>query len=158
MKKSVFLYLVLVIAILFTGCAKKPPENSAPPASIALDMAAIYNKMNKSVDMPKMLELDDTMKMDFCGVDASKCKQAYMYICEDSLRADEIWLIEANDEAYLKEIETLLESRIKAKEAESITYSPEQHAIIQKHKVIRSGNCIVLIVSPDVDALAKAVQ
>ena len=74
-------------------------------------------------------------------------------ICSDSLRTDEIWLIEAVDAEALQRIQTLAENRLTAKAEESITYSPEQYAIVQKAVVVTQGNYFALLVSPEVEAL-----
>ena len=74
------------------------------------------------------------------------------------MRADEIWLIKAKDAEALKNIAKLADSRIKAKADESITYSPEQYAVVQKAEIIEKGEYFALIVSPDVSSLKDIVN
>jgi hypothetical protein len=154
MKTNIAISILLILALALTGCAGGDKAGAAKD----WDVEALYTQMESSVDMPGMLELDDTMKFDFCGVDAAELNQSKMLVCEDSLRTDEIWLLEVKDAAGMREIDELIAARIKAKEDESITYSPEQYAIVQKHNVIKNGNFVALIVSPSVDELSAVVE
>ena len=58
------------------------------------DLFELYNQM---------IELDETMLMNFCGIDAADCAQYAASICYDGLRTDEVWVIEAvSEEAKIK--------------------------------------------------------
>ena len=74
------------------------------------------------------------------------------------LRADEIWLIEAKDEAALEKLQALAEARIQAKDEETVSYNPEQNAVVRNAQVFTEGNYLFLLVSPDVDALKAQVE
>ena len=121
-------------------------------------MTSVYDKMASAVQIPEMLKLEDSMMLDYCGIDAAKTKQAVVQICADSLRTDEIWLLEATDETAAKELMDAANERLRKKGEESITYSPEQYAVVQKAQLIQAGNYVVLIVSPDVDTLAATFR
>ena len=105
--------------------------------------------------MPEMLVMDETMMLNFCGIEAEMCNQAVVAVCFDGLRADEIWLIEAKDADALEQRQTLANSRLERKGEESITYSPEQYEVVQKAEVITAGNYLAVIVSPDVQTLVE---
>ena len=98
------------------------------------------------------------MQMNFCGIDPADCKQSIVAICGNSLRADEIWLIEAKDAEALARIQSAAQTRLTAKDQESITYSPEQNAVVKKAETIVCNNYFVLVVSPDVTVLADMVR
>ena len=93
--------------------------------------------------------------LNFCGIKAEQCKQVVVAVCSDGLRADEVWLIEAADEAALEALKGLADGRLTRKGEESITYSPEQYEVVKKAEVITAGNYLAVLVSPDVDALVK---
>lgn len=156
MKKTA-LILVFIFLITITGCSgdSAPEQTAAPSAPVVLDMQQIYDSMTTMDAMPEMLPLDQDMQLNFCGIDPADCSQVVVAICADSLRADEIWLIKAVDEAALERIQTLAQTRLTAKAEESVTYSPEQYAIVQKAEMLTSGNYFAMIVSPEVDALAE---
>lgn len=167
MKRTAILLIFALVLGAMTGCsgaapaeqttapAESLPAESSPAEPQVLDLQAIYDDLTAAENIPAMLALDADMQMMFCGIDPADCTQSIAAICENSLRADEIWLIEAVDEAALGRIREAAELRLTAKSEESITYSPEQYAIVQEAQIITSGNYFVLLVSPDVDMLAQ---
>lgn len=152
MKKM--LVRIVCMMMFMTACSGNTSGGetvAADPA--ALNMQEIYEIMAAAENMPELLPLDADMQLNFFGIDSADCVQAVAAICSDSLRTDEIWLIEAVDAEALQRIQTLAENRLTAKAEESITYSPEQYAIVQKAVVVTQGNYFALLVSPKVEAL-----
>ena len=98
------------------------------------------------------------MQLNLYGIESADVVKAKVAISDDGLRADEVWLIEAVDEAAAGRIKTLVDSRIAQKDAESVTYSPEQNAIVKKSLVKVAGNFVFFICSPEVEAMEKAVN
>lgn len=146
MKKMTAL-LLAALMILMAGCGAK----QEPAAQ--LDMNAVYESFLPK--LPQMLLMDEDMMLNFCGIEAADCAQAVVAVCSDGLRADEIWLLEAKDAKALKELEALAQTRLTRKGEESITYSPEQYAVVQAAHVITAGNYLVMICTPEADALAE---
>lgn len=161
MKKFTLLLSLLLALSLLTGCAGEAvpnevvPAETTPAAPAVLDLQAIYDSMTAVENAPEMLPLDTDMQFNFCGIDPNDCTQSLVSICADGLRADEIWLIEAADEAALERIQAAAQNRLTAKDEESITYSPEQNAIVRQAVTFTTGNYFMLVVSPDADALAS---
>ena len=143
--KKLLIFVLACMMLMLVACSGQ----EAAPAD--LDMNAIYSSMEST--LPAMVKLDDAMMRNLCGIDAASCKQAVVAVANDGLRADEIWLIEANDAETAAQLKTMADNRIKYKGEESITYSPEQYAVVQKCQIITAGNYLVVIVSPDVDTL-----
>ena len=137
---------VLLMVLLLAGCAEHPA---------ALNMEAVYEQISKSVVLPQMLELDADMMLDYCGIKGEDVSQAKVLICADSLRTDEIWLLEAVDANAADRLVKLAEGRLTQKGEESITYSPEQYKVVEKAQLIQVGNYIALLVSPDAEAMAQ---
>ena len=159
MKKIGILLAVLLMMISMTACGGSGSSaETTVPASVELNMQALCEEVIAMENVPEMLPLDQDMQLNFCGIDAADCRQAVVMICADSLRTDEIWMIEAVDEDALARIRALAENRLTAKAEESITYSPEQYAVVQKAEIITVENYFMLLVSPDVDALAAFVR
>ena len=144
MKKYIALLLV-VLMLCLAGCGGKDQ------AVNVIDVQAVYDSMKGT--LPEMVLMDEAMMLNFCGIKAEQCKQVVVAVCSDGLRADEVWLIEAADEAALEELKSLAEGRLTRKGEESITYSPEQYKVVEKAEVITAGNYLAVLVSPDVDAL-----
>lgn len=157
MKKIFCTLLALVMLLSLAACgpdtpATEPTGNNQPPKE--LTMSEMYETITNGVTMPEMLLLDADMMLDLTGVKSADCKQAVIYICGDGLRTDEIWLIEAADQASLAGLKSLVQARLDFKADESESYSPEQYAIVQKAQVIENGLYLAVLVSPEVDTLA----
>lgn len=153
-----FLVLLILVLSIFTlvACSsdEAPADNNDTDTAVesATDMQAIYDSYTSY--LPEMILLDDNSMLNLYGVDTSKCKQAIIANCSDGLRSDEVWLIEANDEAYAKEVATLAQNRIDREAQETQNYAPDQYAVVQNAKIIEDGCNVVMIISPDVDTLA----
>lgn len=162
MKRMLLLCLALVTVLSLCACAQAPAETTAPTqttqSAVTMNMQDVYAQLAKTVEMPQMLELNASLMLDYCGIQAADTAQAVVAICADSLRTDEIWLVEAVDADAAQRIAALAQSRLKKKGEESITYSPEQYAVVQKAEVLQQGNYFALIVSPDAEALAQAFR
>ena len=151
MKKCIAGLLVLVL--LLSGCGAAEEKKETAP----LDVAALYTQL-EAVGVPQMLALDANMQLDLYGIRAEDVKQAKVAVASDGLLADEIWLLEAIDEETAQSIKELAEGRIRQKDRESVTYSPEQNAIVKKAVVAAEGCFVYLICSPNVDQMIVAVQ
>lgn len=156
MKKTVIALLLILVTL--TGCAGNAAPAETTAAAEPLDLQNIYETLTGLENMPEMLLLEPDMQLNFCGIDSADCTQAVVAICSNSLRADEIWLVEAVDEDALARLEELAQSRLTAKAEESITYSPEQYAVVQKAQVITAGKYLAVFVSPEVDAVTAAFR
>lgn len=152
MKRLIALFLALMVFCM-AGCSGTA-NNKQEPAQI--DMSQLYTQMETT--LPQMVELDEAMMLNLCGIKAEQCKQAVVAIANDGLRADEVWLIEAADADALAALKTMAENRIKYKGEESITYSPQQYEIVQKGKILTEGSYLIVLVSPDVETLEAAYK
>lgn len=148
-----FLLIFLTAAMLLSLAACGGENKSKAPEE--MDMEKVYTTLSSSVQLPEMLELDAGLMLDYCGIRAEDVLQAKVLICADSLRTDEIWLIEAKDETAAKTIMDLAKNRLEKKGEESITYSPQQYAVVEKAELLQQGRFIALLVSPDSAQLAK---
>jgi hypothetical protein len=181
MKKILCVLLVALTLLSMVACQGSEPTTAKPatPTTTAkptsptdpepttsptvggpkeLVLSEVYTKIISGVEMPDMMPVDADIMLDMFGIQAAQCKQAQVYLCVNSLRADEIWLIEATDEAALAQLKQMAQNRLTAKDEESVTYSPEQNAIVKKAHLETYGNYLVMIVSPDVETIAAAFK
>ena len=157
MKRIFALSLALLMIFGLAACGtEQNPQEGAKPVEMAV--ADIYAQLNEKIAMPEMLVVDSDMIVNFCGIEESDRKSAVVAICADSLKTDEIWVIEATDAAAAERIVDLAKARLKAKGDESITYSPEQYAVVEKAQLLQNGNYVILLVSPDVDSMVAALE
>ncbi len=148
MKKIVYIILVLAMLLSLCACGEKTEQEALPVA-----LGYVYESFSAS--LPEMLPMEGDMRLNMLGIKDEDCKQVYTYICGEGLKADEVWLIEAVDEAALERIEGLAQSRKTAKMDETSFYSPDQFAICEDGRIISEGLYLALIVSPEADALEK---
>ena len=149
-------YAIVLAALMLLGMTACGGGEAAPVKE--MDMQQLYASIQEAVQMPEMLTLDAGLMLDYCGIRAEQVKQAVVVICADSLRTDELWLLEAVDEAAAKSLSELANTRLRKKGEESITYSPEQYAVVEKAELLQLGNYVILLVSPDSSAMADVVK
>lgn len=150
MKKIIALVLTLVCLSLLGACGK---TEQPPVTEKTRSLTEVYAEMEKI--LPKMTEINQNSMLNLYGLDAQLYVEAKVTVCSDGLRADEVWLIRAKDEAALAKIKQFAENRITAKDEESITYSPEQNKIVKEGQILVDGLDLALLVSPDVAQLVN---
>lgn len=149
MKKILTLTLCALLVLSLAACGGKEPAKSA-------DLNALYDALTAA--MPQMLPMDETTMLNFQGIEIADCVQAQVAICAEGLRADEIWLIEAKDEAALGRLKEMAEARMQAKVNETISYVPDQYVIVEQGVILTNGLYLALLVSPDVEALQAGFE
>lgn len=148
MKRMIVALLALMLLLAACGGEEKAVE---------VNVQELYKDL-EAVGMPKMVEVNQDMMLSLYGIKAEDTKQAKVMICDDGLKADEVWLIEAVDAAAAKRIVEKANSRIAQKDAESATYDPEQNAIVKKTLVVTQGNYVFMITSPNVNKMEKVIN
>lgn len=161
-KRIIAISVILALIFSFCSCTpqkqdeEKNTEKTEAQTNTNIDLKKVYDDC--IAKMPEMLSLDNEMILNFCGINVEDCAECYISICADSLRADEVWLVKVKDVNSSQKIVDLAKARIQAKADESITYSPEQYAIVQKAEIITQGEYIAVIVSPDVSTITEIVN
>lgn len=145
--------VLLLAAVLLAGCG----GGKNPAAPVNIDVEQLYTQL-EAVGMPAMVQLGADMMLNLYGIDQADVKQAKVVVSSDGLRADEIWLIEAVSSEAAAKIKGLVDNRIAQKDAESITYSPEQNAIVKKAYAAVAGKYVFFITSPDVEEMKTVVN
>ena len=149
MKKLIAFVLAAAMMLSLAACGGKADTKS-------VDLNALYESYAQY--MPEMFSLDEDTMMNFLGIDAADCANYAVYICGDGLRADEVWLIEAKDEAALGRLKEMAEARMQAKVNETISYVPDQYVIVEQGVILTNGLYLALLVSPDVDTLKATFE
>ena len=145
--------LLLAAMLLLSGCGGTEETKK----SINVDVNALYAEL-EGLGLPAMVDVNPDMMLSLYGIEAADVKQAKVAISDDGLRADEVWLLEAVSADAAKKLEGLVKNRIQQKDDESITYSPEQNAIVKKSYTEVAGNYVFFICSPEVEAMKGAVK
>ena len=162
MKKFISILLIAMTLLSLAACQSGDPATTAATGGNKepkeLVLADTYTAITSTANMPEMWKVDNDLLLDLYGIQAQQCKQLEVYQCVNSLRADEIWLIEAVSADALAELKQKAEARLTAKDEESITYDPDQNAIVKKAHLATYGNYLVMIVSPDVETITAAFK
>lgn len=156
MKKIFCILLAALMLLSLTACGGAAPAETTVPEAAPVDLSALFSAMADK--LPEMIAMDDAMLMNFCGIEPDMYTQAVAAIGATGLMTDEIWLIEAVDEANLAQIEELANTRLKMKAEETESYAPDQYEIVKAAKLIKHGLYLALIVTPEAEALAQMVN
>ena len=148
MKRILALILAFTTLLALAACGGSDAKS--------VDLAQIYTEYEST--LPDMLVLDETTMLNFVGMKAEDCTQVVIAVCANGLRTDEVWLVEAKDAAALERIQALVNSRLAAKEDETISYAPDQYAVVEQAEVVTDGLYLALLVSPDVDTLKATFE
>lgn len=152
MKKAFTLILAAVLLLSCAACGTKESAETTAP----VDLNAIYEGYGEY--LPDMFLPDEDTMMNFLGIDTADCTQYVVAMCSEGMRVDEVWLIEAVDDAALERLTELAQTRIQAKADETESYAPDQYVIVQDAVVLTSGNYLALLISPDVDSMKAAFE
>lgn len=150
MKKILSLMLALLLVLSMTACAGKAEE------TVSIDVNALYESYSQY--LPEMFYPDEATLMNFLGIAVEDCVQYKVAVCAEGMRADEVWLIEAKDEAALERLQALAMTRIASKLDETVSYAPDQYVIVEKAQMVVEGRYLALLISPDVDALKAGFE
>ena len=141
--------MFVAFALLVAGCGGNAGKKTA-------DMAAIYEQVAES--LPEMYQMDADTMLNYLGISMDDCVQAVAAVASEGVRADEIWLIEAKDARALTKIQELAQSRLAAKEEETVQYAPTPYSMVKVAKRLSQGQEFALVVSPDADTILAAVK
>ena len=150
MKKVISLILAMALVLSLAACGGKKEE------AVSLDIDALFESYSQY--MPDMFYPDEATMLNFLGINVEDCTHYQVAICAEGMRSDEVWLIEAKDEAALEALRQLAQTRIEAKLEETVSYAPDQYVVVEKAQVLTNGLYLALLISPDVDALKAGFE
>ena len=150
MKKVISLILVSVLLLSLAACGGKKEE------AVSLDVDALFESYSQY--LPDMFYPDEATMLNFLGINVEDCIRYKVAICAEGMRSDEVWLIEAKDEAALETLRQLAQTRIESKLEETVSYAPDQYVVVEKAQILTNGLYLALLISPDVDALKAGFE
>ena len=151
MKRLWMIVSVMLLAVLLFGCGQAASDaaSSAEP----VDLSALRESIEAVY--PKMMEAEGDIRLNFLGIRDEDCAQCITLLCDDGMRTDELWLIEAADDEAMERLTALAQQRMEAKAQETESYAPDQYEIVKQGKVLSSGRYLALIVTPEAEAAAE---
>lgn len=151
MTKKQFVSIALLICVLLSACG----SSKAP---ITVDLNNLYGSLSETENIKEMISVSPDKAYILFGINPDDCLQEITAVCSESLLADEIWLVEAKDEAAAERIKELADVRISQKADELRDYLPDQYKVVENAKLICHGNYVFLIIHPDPDALVTLIN
>ena len=150
MKKTLISLILLLTAaaLLLCACGSAKPQSKAVP-----DMQKVYDTIAAKGVLPEMAIVDGDRRFDLLGIDPADCRQAVTAICGDSVRADEIWLVEAVDADAAARVYEMAEVRVDQKKRQLENYLPDQFAVVEKAVLLREDNAVILFISPEAETM-----
>ena len=145
-KLNKILALILCLGLLTAACGK---ENAAA------DLGKLYEELNSGDDMPEMIPLSLKQMESYYGLDLSACPQFAAGICDDGLRVDEIWLVEAESAESAARILEAARAHVEQLCSETENYLPDQYVVARDARVLQIGNTVALLISPKAAEMEK---
>ncbi|MEG0852674.1 MAG: DUF4358 domain-containing protein [Angelakisella sp.] len=153
------LALLLVLALLFTGCGKKAPvPQPQPQLSQDITLKTLVDGLVEEYELPLPAVMDDTLFTGLLDISLKDVVQYHGYISMDTGAPDQIIGIEAA-EGKAEALQKLMEARrrfVTAAQGEGTA----QHAKAQSGTLLFRGNYLFLVIAgrPDADPAAEAAE
>ena len=139
--EAALLCALALLILLFPACGSAAGGDA--------DLSALYAQMEEKFALPAMSALSERQLERYYGIDTAACPQLVVMQCDDGLRVDEIWLIQAADEGAAEQLLALAQSRLDQLAAETENYLPDQYAVVRDSRALRVGSYVALLISPD---------
>ena len=134
----------------------EPPEPAVeeePLPKTVLD--EIYAQICEQISCPEMLELNERAISSYLGLNAENYLDGRFYLCANNLKADEIWLMELENEDAARNMTSKAEDRIRVKADSYELYLPDESEIARRGIAVTKGNYLALFLSPDAEQMRK---
>jgi hypothetical protein len=109
----------------------------------------VYGQITGQISCPEMLELTGKTVESYLGLTPDDYLDGRFYLCANNLKADEIWLMEAEDEAAAQALLEQARERIRVKADSYAAYLPEESEIARRGAAVAKGRYVALFLSPD---------
>ena len=148
MKKWICIALLTVMALAGFACAGTA-ETAAEAGSTLEDVLASFELGEE------MMTLTEEDLSDIYGIEAEDMVQFAAAVNSTGIKADEIVLVEAVDDAAATRVKEALDNRFQSKLNELDGYLPEEYAVTQACSVEMEGCFVSMIVAPNAADLVK---
>lgn len=130
------------------AATEPPAEGDEPDETYADALAAAFLQTGALDDMAPY---SDTDLLDYYGIDPAACESIVGYT--DAVGYTNELLIVQADEAQAAEFETLLAGYLEDRAAQFAGYDADAEALVRQAVLRRDGGVVLMIVSPEADAL-----
>lgn len=135
------------------AATEPPAEGDEPDETYAGALAAAFLQTGALDDMAPY---SDTDLLDYYGIDPAACESIVGYT--DAVGYTNELLIVQADEAQAAEFETLLAGYLEDRAAQFAGYDADAEALVRQAVLRRDGGVVLMIVSPQADALLEVYR
>lgn len=139
------LWVLLVLALLLSGCGSRVKELPAP--------AELFAAIQANVDLPEMIDTAETDLEALTGIGPDSYDGAICYRPCEGTAPDEIIIVRCRDEEAAGNAQELLKKRLEYKQESGQLYLTEYQPTLQAGIVRRDGLTVSLIVSKQVEEI-----
>lgn len=146
MKRNRLFVLVLtgVLALgLLTACGSKEESKE-------IDIPALWTSIEETVELPSMMELDDTTLKDVYGIDAADLESYVARIPFMNVHATEFFMAKVK-EGQMDSVKEAIEKRQADLVAVWERYLPDQYELVQNYKLETEGSYVLFCVCAQAD-------
>ena len=126
------------------------PAAETPRAETVLDR--IYARIGELDSDVLMMELKGD-QLSYLGLQPEDFKDGRFYVCSNGLKADEIWLVEAENDTAAQAMLSRARARIELRAATFDKYLPEESALARKGVAAAEGRWVGLFISEDAEKM-----
>ena len=126
------------------------PAAETPRAETALDR--IYTRIGELDSDVLMMELKGD-QLSYLGLQPEDFRDGRFYVCSNGLKADEIWLVETENESAAQAMLSRARERIELRAATFDQYLPEESALARKGIAVTSGRWVGLFISENAEKM-----
>ena len=150
--------LVCILAAVLLLCAFGCGQGTANTATeYGADYAQrVADAWKEKGFLDDMARFTDEDLLDYYGIDLAGCKSGVGYVDATGYTTEAIVVVA--EEATAKEIETLLSDHLASAKETFRSYDPEALKIVENAVMLREGDLIVMIVSPDAQAMLETLR
>ena len=131
------------------------PEPEPEPTRPETVLDTVYSQICEELNCPQMLELDGRTIESYLGLEPGSYTDGRFYLCANNLKADEIWLAEAESEEAAAAILEAARNRIELKASSYEAYLPEESEIARRGIAVSRGRFVALLISPDAERMQE---
>ena len=142
-----YLIVLAVVALLLSGCPGEAKELPAP--------AELFAEIQAEVELPEMINTAETDLEALTGIGPDSYDSAVCYRLCEGTAPDELIIVRANSAGDTDKIQELLEKRLDDKREAGTLYLTEYQPMLQAGVVRRDGLTVSLIVSGQVEEIAR---
>ncbi|MEF9951127.1 MAG: DUF4358 domain-containing protein [Clostridium sp.] len=148
LKKAIIAMLVASLGMLtLVSCSSGGSEVS---------LKSIEESITKATDVSYLQKIDDNVLEQIYGIKPGDVEEYFGYYTPVNVKADEIIVLKAKDEAAAKALVAKVEQRVKNQEKAFERYLPEVYDQVKAHVIKQDGNYVFMSISPDVEKISKA--